>query len=117
MKIRKHVTSRETCHQEILGIVPCGIAAKCRIRGCKYRWLSGSCNRVVALVGRVGLCALTLISGPRNLDLIVVLLHDPPFEVRGSDANNLPFGPESLTQILVAGIAEDGHDYGLLPFP
>src|SRR5271163_481664 len=83
VKVGEHVTSRETCHQEILGIVPCRVAAKRRIGGCQYRRLSGSSDRIVALVGRVCLCTLTLISGPLNLNLILVLLHDLSLELCG----------------------------------
>ncbi len=74
------MTSRETRHQKILRIVSRWVAAKRRIGGCQYRGLSGSRDRAISLVGRVGLCALPLISRPRNLNLIVVLLHDLSLE-------------------------------------
>src|SRR5580693_2596157 len=117
VKVGEHVASRETRDQKILGIVACRVTAERRIRGPKYRRLSGSCDRIVALISRVCLCALTFISGPRNLNLVVVLFHDLSSKLFRPDANYLCLRPEFLTQILLAGIAEYGDHHGLLPLP
>ncbi len=73
VQIPEHVARRQSCHQQLLGVVACRIPSEGRVGGARQVGLSGKGDDVIARVGCVGLRATPLVPGPYDRAAVCML--------------------------------------------